>query len=1190
MNSQRRLFGIVFPGILSLCLSAVALAAGATDGKVPDKTEPQAKMAAGCVQLFGPAAYRPGGWQIVWRKDATVKFPENDKTPDGGRCVEIAFTGNGNCGHALSPILPKEAPWRQKSYGELSFWIKGNAGGKKIRCVVKSTDGTSSWSIPLDTSEWKKCTLSAGTGYTKTEQANLSALQHIYFAQDISSPVPTNFRVGGFELKEAAAKLPALIAPSLIIPLVPDASVKLDGTLTEPVWSDALKIDNFKLLHSGKTPAEKTELMLFATQETLYLGVRMFCADTTKLKALKKHRDEAVYFDDCLEIFVDDNLDAKTYRHLSCNPCGTVADYHYRFDQTLDHYMIDRDWNPKWTHKSGMTEHRWNIEIAIPLAELGIVPGQPFCLQVGRENKVTEENSCLALAERFPTPANFAVAVIGKAVAAPPELKLATKAPGEMVISGTTRSAKQLALTLDTADIYGKKQRCKLDCTTDTNGEFSLPFTISGPVEGAYRIIVTGSAGGKAFRPVPMNFTMVVPPDIAFGDIWLNPQPKKIAFTAGHFTFDDNTAIVIPDQASLRTLATARHLRNELHQDLFGMLPPLRRGQAGEKSFFLALRKDAKLSDSAAQKEIDELPPEGYYLSVTPEKVTIIGVDEPGLYYGVVTLIQLCRANLIKRQAPAIGGVNILDWPDLHWRMVQHYPPAHKTRKELGHDIVLLKELIKNVIAGSKMNYYAFEMKYEYEFDKYAQLSDVKSMMRADELRELADFCRQHFVEFIPMLDAGGRGENFIKAFPELRAEPSYPRLVNTLHKKWHDILFNCYDDILRALPQTRYFMIRLDEWWHSPKGEVTTSFQGVPKWKIFADNAVKSYEYFKRRNISTIMYADILLKEHNGGYPLNLWQAINLLPRDIIMSNWSTKHTPDSTVMLHEKGFQVIDTFNQFGLVPVADVPIIMGYSTIFYAHFMQTIIGDNAHLCDYTHGVLRGADYAWNLKRDAQIPLGEWRRRYLKNLMPLYFFPKRRTVGWKDVKPLNLQNYVNSATGKWFGQPELVPIVTRGNTSYGFIPFRLQPEEADDVIAATPEKDEIRIAFGNRPVSSIFFLLGAYLPKEKRQEFMKRGKMSYRMGVPMGEIRIEYEDSPSEIVPLRLGYNINEITPTVASREMYGTRFTHDTKTRNGTPASLYVLEWVDPHPGRRVKNIVWKGYGLEAVPVLFAVTSAR
>jgi hypothetical protein len=385
--------------------------------------------------------------------------------------------------------------------------------------------------------------------------------------------------------------------------------------------------------------------------------------------------------------------------------------------------------------------------------------------------------------------------------------------------------------------------------------------------------------------------------------------------------------------------------------------------------------------------------------------------------------------------------------------------------------------------------------------------------------------------------------------------------------------------------------MIRLDEWWHSPKNESTASFKGVPKWKIFAKNAIKSYEYFKKRNIRTIMYADVLLKKHNGGYPLNLAQAINLLPRDIIMSNWSTRRIPDSTEMLHKKGFQVIDTFNQFGLIPAADVPIIMGYSTLFYAHFMQTV---NARadkiLPDYTHGVLRGADYAWNLKRDAQMPLGEWRRRYIKNLMPLYFFPKRRTKAWKYVKPLNLKNYVNRSTKKWFGHPELAPVFTRSNASYGFIPFNLQPDRVNDVIAATAEKNEIQIPFGNRPAGSMFFLMGAYLPKEKRQDFKKRADRSYSLGIPLGEIRIEYKDGPSDIVPLLLGYNINKITPTIASRVMYGTRFTYDTKTRNGIPASLYILEWVNPHPGRKVKNIIWKGYGLEAIPVLFAVSYAR
>jgi hypothetical protein len=203
------------------------------------------------------------------------------------------------------------------------------------------------------------------------------------------------------------------------------------------------------------------------------------------------------------------------------------------------------------------------------------------------------------------------------------------------------------------------------------------------------------------------------------------------------------------------------------------------------------------------------------------------------------------------------------------------------------------------------------------------------------------------------------------------------------------------------------------------------------------------------------------------------------------------------------------------------------------------------------------------------------------MNNLQSLYNFPARRAerLRWK-AKDIDKRANVNLS--EWFDAPKLAPLCPAGKQTFAFIPFIIPEGKA---LAPVPGTEEIAIDI-NSPLKSLAFLQGAYLPKEKRKDFKKRS-LKYLTGVPLGEVRVEYEDGPSEIIPLLMGINTNEFTPFPSSRFMYGVRYTYDTETKNGQKAALYLLEWTNPWHFRKVKRVVWKGYGLEASPVLFGIS---
>jgi hypothetical protein len=224
--------------------------------------------------------------------------------------------------------------------------------------------------------------------------------------------------------------------------------------------------------------------------------------------------------------------------------------------------------------------------------------------------------------------------------------------------------------------------------------------------------------------------------------------------------------------------------------------------------------------------------------------------------------------------------------------------------------------------------------------------------------------------------------------------------------------------------------------------------------------------------------------------------------------------------------------------------------------------------------------------MRSDCQLPLGEWRRRYLNNILSIYNFPERKITSYKKFIPVDIATLANVKEDEWFGEPDKAPQLEKGRRNIAFIPMNIN--KGDKLALATaPEGGEQVIPLERRGVKSLFFLQGLYLNKEKRKDFKKRSS-KYMYGVPCAEIRIEYTDGPTEIIPIRAGIETNEITPFWNSRYMFGCRYTLETDTKDKTRAALYMLEWENPYRFRTIKNIVWKSYGTEAIPVLFAVTA--
>jgi cellulose/xylan binding protein with CBM9 domain len=183
----------------------------------------------------------------------------------------------------------------------------------------------------------------------------------------------------------------------------------IDGSLREACWKKAETAGDFVLNVSGGSPAKmQTSFSVLYDQNNLYFGIECQEERMNELKKDCVKHDGAVYADDCLEIFIDTNIDRQTYFHFMVNPAAIKAEWNYK----------NKNWNPPWQTRVEEKEKSWTIEIVIPLSELGIkeTDGALLRFNVCRARRPGAlEYSCWSNTEgSFHAPGRFGWLTLGK--------------------------------------------------------------------------------------------------------------------------------------------------------------------------------------------------------------------------------------------------------------------------------------------------------------------------------------------------------------------------------------------------------------------------------------------------------------------------------------------------------------------------------------------------------------------------------------------------------------------------------------------------------------------------------------------------------------------------------------------------------------------------------------------------------
>jgi len=154
----------------------------------------------------------------------------------------------------------------------------------------------------------------------------------------------------------------------------------IDGVLTDEVWKAA---DTAELRGSfdGRPVQRRTAAKLLYDDANLYVGFD--CEDPDVWGTLYK-RDDPIYNQEVVEIFIDANADGKTYNELEVSPHNVIFDAYFETRRSDLAKAIQWDSGMKSAVKvrgtidnDSDTDQGWSVEMQIPINRLAEVPHIP---------------------------------------------------------------------------------------------------------------------------------------------------------------------------------------------------------------------------------------------------------------------------------------------------------------------------------------------------------------------------------------------------------------------------------------------------------------------------------------------------------------------------------------------------------------------------------------------------------------------------------------------------------------------------------------------------------------------------------------------------------------------------------------------------------------------------------------------
>ena len=267
------------------------------------------------------------------------------------------------------------------------------------------------------------------------------------------------------------------------------------------------------------------------------------------------------------------------------------------------------------------------------------------------------------------------------------------------------------------------------------------------------------------------------------------------------------------------------------------------------------------------------IPPQGYRLTVAPERVVIEARDPAGAFYGQATLAQWTRMHALRGSIPA---VTIEDSPDF---------PERGVMLDVSRDKVPTMDTLYRLIdelASLKVNRLQLYVEHTFAYREHPAVWAHASPLTGSEIEALDAYARLRFIELVPNQNSFGHMERWLK-HPEYAhlaevAEPTgdYMSLC-PIDPGSLGLLAGLYDDLLPHFT-SRSLNVGCDETIDLGKGRSREAVESRGRGEVYLEFVKKIHALVTARERRMQMWGDIVL-EHP--------ELIPRLPKDVLALEW---------------------------------------------------------------------------------------------------------------------------------------------------------------------------------------------------------------------------------------------------------------------------------------------------------------
>lgn len=233
-------------------------------------------------------------------------------------------------------------------------------------------------------------------------------------------------------------------------------------------------------------------------------------------------------------------------------------------------------------------------------------------------------------------------------------------------------------------------------------------------------------------------------------------------------------------------------------------------------------------------------------------------------------------------------------------------------------------QFIDEVLPREGVNTLVLEVGYGYAFRSHPELVREGALTREDAVR-IGEAGRRAGVRLIPLFNCLGHQSWAENTFPLLTHYPQfdetpglypenegvYCRSYCPLHPEVHSVIFALIDELIEAFGSDA-FHVGMDEVFLIGE-DACPRCRGRDKAELFAGEVSRIHGHLKERNVEMWMWGDRLIDGDASGIgkweaSLNqTWQAVDQIPRDIVICDWHYEFSPPTAGYFALKGFPVV-------------------------------------------------------------------------------------------------------------------------------------------------------------------------------------------------------------------------------------------------------------------------------------------